>query len=1217
MADGITLDKVNVEIESNSSVAAKGIDKLTESINRLKSSLNGGLNGLENLNTTIQGISNSLNASTTGIKNVDKTFKTLKNSAKTLGGSFSKMNFGALIKEQVVNGKTQAKVYQKIEDGIKTTTRETKKGISVTKEHIGETQRMAEEVKKVREAAKTKPPEVDLGPVYENMNEAKSEYGKLVKQEIADGKVQANVYKQVKNGIEITTKETKKGIVQTQKYVKENHKLSKALSLVKIAATFRVLKGVYNKLKEYVQSSAEYISNVNYFNTTMGEMGDVATKFVGDMSNKFYLDPSNLMNYMASFNSLIKGFGVGSEEAYKMSKNLTQLSYDLAAFKGISIEDAMQKIKSGISGELEPMRAIGIALDQATLQQTAYTLGIKKKVSTMTRAQKTELLYYQMLKSTNEAQNYFATTLARVGTKLDGSKKLILNPATALSILKEQFSQLARAIGNIFIPVLTAMIPYIMAATQLLTELANSIANFFGFDMKDYDFSKATKNATSGVSAIGNEADKTSKKLKGMLAPFDELNTVSFDNGAGAVAAAGGGSLGIKMPEYDWLENAELKERVEGIKQSMQKLLPIIGVIVALLSMAGIGKIITGLVSGFKGLFTLGGLIKTKDAGSGSVDTIDTVSSGASKLTEKLKTLIKNLALGLVVILEVIVAAGLIVGAIWALGKGLEQVGIAWQPVIDNGTNIAIAMGIGIGILAAIGTAVGFLGQLGGTQLIINMALGTAILAELGIATGLFILEVWAIGLGLEQVGIAWQPVLDNGETIITAIGLGTAMLVAIGTVAGLLGIATTATGGLLPLAIGIGTLMLVELGIATLLFVAEIVIIGEALDKVRKSWSPVLDDGDRVKRAIVTGTALLVAIGTVSAALGVASIATVGLLPLAIALGTAMLNQLEKATIEFIDSLTNVARQLNEKLQPELRKLNEKLPTLTTDLSNYIELMKTFAGYTVDFTKATAVSGFANAINTIIGWFVKDPIEQFADDVEKTYKQALKLNEKLGKATPELETAIDLLSTYFNFLEKLDSITGKNSNISLAGTIAIDMEKVGKNLVTGFVKGIKSEYSGLSNSVKKLFQDTFSNDDASSIGKKFGEKLGEKIKSSIKSKLGTTIKLTSSSGESMGSYSIKAYAGGGFPEVGDLFFANEAGPEWISTMGGKTAVANQDQMTIGIRQAAYEGVSQALRENPQSHKTEVNIGNHKVYSGYGEYQNREANKYGVSRVNV
>ena len=102
-----------------------------------------------------------------------------------------------------------------------------------------------------------------------------------------------------------------------------------------------------------------------------------------------------------------------------------------------------------------------------------------------------------------------------------------------------------------------------------------------------------------------------------------------------------------------------------------------------------------------------------------------------------------------------------------------------------------------------------------------------------------------------------------------------------------------------------------------------------------------------------------------------------------------------------------------------------------------------------------------------------------------------------------------------------------------------------------------------------------------------------------------------------MGSYSLKAYASGGFPSVGDLFIANENGPEWISTMGGKSAVANQDQMTTGIRQAAYEGVSQALRENPQSHKTEVNIGNRKVYEGYGSYQSRQANKYGVSQVTI
>ena len=349
---------------------------------------------------------------------------------------------------------------------------------------------------------------------------------------------------------------------------------------LKLGAFFTLLGRIAKAVKGFVEQSAEYISVVNYFNTSMGKMKDTATEFANTMSKDFYLDPKDVMNYMASFNSLIKGFGIADDKAYLMSKNLTQLSYDMAIYyrsMGLTIQDAMQKIKSGVSGELEPMRAIGIALDQATLQQVAYELGIKKKVSTMTRAQKTELLYYQIMKSTTDAQGQFARTLAKTVNQLDGSTKVIMNPATAISILKQQFSQLGRAIGNIFIPILTKMIPYIMAATQVLQELAESIAAFFGFDIKDYDFGGITGGISNGIDGIGDSAEGATKKLKGMLAPFDELNTIDFGKGSGSGDdIIGGGSLGIELPEYNWTKNEELTKRVEEIKKKFRDILPIV-----------------------------------------------------------------------------------------------------------------------------------------------------------------------------------------------------------------------------------------------------------------------------------------------------------------------------------------------------------------------------------------------------------------------------------------------------------------------------------------------------------------------------------------------------------------------------------------------------------------------------------------------------------------
>lgn len=163
----------------------------------------------------------------------------------------------------------------------------------------------------------------------------------------------------------------------------------------------------------FVNESNSYIENMNLFSVSMGEATEKAKEFINQYTSVLGVDPSNMMRYMGMFNTLVEGFGLSSDAAYTMSKNLTQLSYDMSSFLNIPIDQAMQKIKSGISGEIEPMRAVGIALDQATLQETAYTLGINKKVSAMTRAQKTELLYYQIMTKTTKMQGDMARTLKK------------------------------------------------------------------------------------------------------------------------------------------------------------------------------------------------------------------------------------------------------------------------------------------------------------------------------------------------------------------------------------------------------------------------------------------------------------------------------------------------------------------------------------------------------------------------------------------------------------------------------------------------------------------------------------------------------------------------------------------------------------------------------------------------------------------------------------
>ena len=494
-------------------------------------------------------------------------------------------------------------------------------------------------------------------------------------------------------------------------------------------------------------------------------------------------------------------------------------------------------------------------------------------------------------------------------------------------------------------------------------------------------------------------------------------------------------------------------------------------------------------------------------------DTIGEVSSGTSTLTSKLKTLATNLAWGLVIIAEVAAAAILIVGAIAILGWELEQVGKAWEPVIENAGTVAIAMGIGTGVLVAIGVAAALLGKLG-KPMVVNIGLGIAILAEVGVAAILFTAEILVIGKLLDEVGKAWQPVLENGGTIAAAIGLGTGLLILIGAAAAALGVATTATGGLLPLAIGMGTLMLIELGIAAVLFIAEILVIGKLLDEVGQAWQPVLDNGENITNAILTGTGLLVGIGVVAAALGVATVATAGLLPLAIGLGTAMLVELGIAFVVFTDNIVLVANQLRDELHPALEKASEILPNVTANMSTFTRYMGDFALVIVGYSLNSAVAGIASTIGTVIGFFTGNPVGQMTASVRSQNNQFDDLIDELDEAIPKIWDAISLQEEYNRAMNEYARVQGSN----LFGSVG--------SFLGGVWDGITSVFSSRS-------IDTSANVSVAAI---------------------------------------PTYATGGFPESGQTFIARENGiPEMVGTIGRRTAVANNEQIVESVASGVAE----------------------------------------------
>ena len=447
-----------------------------------------------------------------------------------------------------------------------------------------------------------------------------------IKKLTASLKPLADEMQKVANGFSAFPSKIQKLLNSTEKVPKANDKA--AISTNRFARSIfslATLKMAAGTVAQWINSSNEYVENLNLFTVAMGEYAAQAQRYAETVGDIMGIDPSEWMRNQGVFMTLATGFGVVNDRAYIMSQNLTQLGYDLSSFFNISYEDAMQKLQSGISGELEPLRRLGYDLSAARLQLEAYNLGIQKNVNAMTQAEKAELRYHAIMTQVTSAQGDMARTLDA--------------PANQLRILRAAVVQAARALGNIFIPILNAVLPVAIAVTQVIQALANAIASLFGFALPEIDYS-GLSSAAGGVADSADAIDdslggagKKAKELKNALLGIDELNIISppedvGGGGGSGIGGGGGGGFDFELPTYDFIGDAvnnKIKAIVDKIKEWLgltkeihswtdlmhTRLGHILSVIGAIgIAAAGIGAVI--LIEKFlAGLKDTGGLLVT------------------------------------------------------------------------------------------------------------------------------------------------------------------------------------------------------------------------------------------------------------------------------------------------------------------------------------------------------------------------------------------------------------------------------------------------------------------------------------------------------------------------------------------------------------------------------------------------------------------------------
>lgn len=351
------------------------------------------------------------------------------------------------------------------------------------------------------------------------------------------------------------------------------------------------------------------------------------------------------------------------------------------------------------------------------------------------------------------------------------------------------------------------------------------------------------------------------------------------------------------------------------------------------------------------------------------------------------------------------------------------------------------------------------------TSLAKNLGLVVGIVAEVSAAAIIVVGAIAIMGHELDEVGKAWQPVIENGAAVATAIGLGAGILGAVGLAAYALG-----TGGkTMAVNIGLGTAILLELGVATGLFLVEIWAVGKGLNEIGQAWQPVLDNGEQIATAIGVGTGLLVAVGAATAALGAVTIGTAGLLPAAIAVGTAILAEMALACIALVESLKNVANELNFNLAPALRDLNGTLPQLTEDMSDFVDFMTIFAGEISSYTDSMGGITWDNIVSGFQRLFAGNPIGDFSDDVHTIYTDTQSLNTELRLANPELQTAVTLLTQYAALMKQLGILTQENGTSNLSTGIFTNLKVCGEQLVTGFSTGMTNKMPLIQANVQQM----------------------------------------------------------------------------------------------------------------------------------------------------
>ena len=298
---------------------------------------------------------------------------------------------------------------------------------------------------------------------------------------------------------------------------KSSFSFSKIFNIGKIYFLVNYFKQLGRNLGNIVNTAITFEETLNKFQVSMGQFSKEAESYANNLAYAFNLSRQSLMDYMSTYNSMLKSLGgLNTNQAYELSKTLTQLALDYASLFNVSVDRAMTSFQAVLSGQIRQIRSVsGIDVSENTIFQYYQELGGTKTMRQLSQLEKRLLRIYALEKQMNE--------LGAVGDL----QKTIDSSSNMIKQLQETWKEAFVYMGNIALKYFQPVLKTPLSISLAIKDVFKYVSEIMGATTKEY-------NQDNYMSLFGEEVENVidnTKELMGLLSfdKFEVLNASSQD----------------------------------------------------------------------------------------------------------------------------------------------------------------------------------------------------------------------------------------------------------------------------------------------------------------------------------------------------------------------------------------------------------------------------------------------------------------------------------------------------------------------------------------------------------------------------------------------------------------------------------------------------------------------------------------------------------------